>query len=1682
MASSGTWHTFRRRETALRFDRRARLPFKRLAAERGNVFAMLFAAVALTGVLASVGMQTLTGPVTTITRVTQKNIADNNLLMDSKIIISAAVTGAAGGDADSDGIIEPAPMVAGAGAPANGGFLPTSLGLTMTDPWGSRYGYCVWDHGATNASADRITGDNTATASQQPVIAVIAAGPDKTFQTACPTVTPGTVVAMNRQGDDLLFKYTYAEASVNSNGLWTLNTTDQAKAELKDSGGTARVTIDRSTGIGDFLGVSTDTIAAKATNITLDGGLKLDTETNVTDCTGAGDAGVIRYNGATGRMEVCDGSAWKPAGGADATYITQTPSADLANEQALSLLSSGILKVTTGTGLVSSGPVDLSSAEATGVLAAARFPALTGEVTTAAGSLSTSVADDVLDFTEFKDAMTLDASTDITISGSDIFSITNSGTANSFVVNDEPSDATPFVIDANGNVGIGSPTPTEMLSVAPDTDITGIIGRARIGKVIDAGSADWASFGHFDQWTAAGAALAQSALGQTILNAATGRSINFRIANGDRMILSPAGSSDASLNVLGGVKIGADAVCNASKAGMVAWNTSQLQICDGTTFKNISAIAKLDDVGDVYLSETGNPEPNNNEVLAWNATDNRWEAKNINTIGSAVATPGGSDKQVQFNDSGTLAGAAQLYWDKAANRLGIGLDAPERAIHVRGTGGISDDIVIEANSDASSALISQWRSRGTAASKASVMADDLLAIFDGRGWDGSAYHQSGGLLVRAEADYAISKSSYLTFETSAVGTKAERLRVTSAGNVGIGTPTPHASSLLDVSSTTKGFLPPRMTTLQRDAIASPAAGLVIFNTTTNSLELRNSTAWVALGAGGGGGTTLPNCADGETIVRQGGAWVCSDMPDVFAFTDLTGQATSTLINSNILPVTGALQATVTISGTGSPQYRICADASCASVIRNWTNAASTINQGQHLQLRLTSAATTDGATRTATVQIGQISDAWSVSTQDNTPDAFAFTDVTGQLASTLITSNTLTITGIGPNPTNVSVSGAGSPQISIAGGAWTTSGSILPGQTLAVRLTSAGTSSTMRSATVTLGNSTDQWDVTTVGQDNTPNAFNFVDVSNQPANTVVASSTLTITGIGPDPVNVSITGAGSPQISINGGAWATSGTILNGQTLQLRLTSHTVTDGTSRSATVTVGTGSDTWNVITQDDTPAAFSFTDVTNQAVNTVITSNTLTITGIGGNPTAVSVTGTGSPQISINAGAWTTSGTILAGQTLAVRLTSAGTSSTARSATVTVGNTSDTWSVTTIPQDSTPNAFDFTNLTNQLFSTLVTSNVVTISGIGPDPVSVSISGGGSPQLSIAGGAWGTSGTITSGQTLQLRMTTSNASVTTLTATVTVGTVSDAWATTTQVQDDAPNAFSFTSVTGQALAATITSNTVTVTGIGPAPTPVSVTGAGSPQVSINGGAWVTSGSISNGQTLAVRLTTPGTELTARSATVTVGTYSAPAWSVTTADVVAGSQSYTTAGTYSFSVPHHQSITVQAWGGGGGGGGCSGGTKIGGGTGGQSSWASAVFANGGGGGASGGGGGGGASGGSTNQSGGNGESGTTSYAGAGGAGASGGGGGARHTSSGNGGGGGAPGGAGAGARFIFRGGNCGAGGGGGGGYSTRSYTAGTYSAGGSVTVIVGGGGARGNGSSYDGGTGAVGRVTITWN
>src|SRR5215831_13815278 len=80
----------------------------------------------------------------------------------------------------------------------------------------------------------------------------------------------------------------------------------------------------------------------------------------------------------------------------------------------------------------------------------------------------------------------------------------------------------------------------------------------------------------------------------------------------------------------------------------------------------------------------------------------------------------------------------------------------------------------------------------------------------------------------------------------------------SSGAVGVGTTSPNSSSLLEIKSTSKGILIARMTLTQRNAIASPATGLLIYQTnSTPGFYYYTGAAWTAV-APARANTTLSN--------------------------------------------------------------------------------------------------------------------------------------------------------------------------------------------------------------------------------------------------------------------------------------------------------------------------------------------------------------------------------------------------------------------------------------------------------------------------------------------------------------------------------------------------------------------------------------------------------------------------------------------------------------------------------------------------------------------------------------------------------------------------------------------------------------------------------------------------------
>ena len=103
-----------------------------------------------------------------------------------------------------------------------------------------------------------------------------------------------------------------------------------------------------------------------------------------------------------------------------------------------------------------------------------------------------------------------------------------------------------------------------------------------------------------------------------------------------------------------------------------------------------------------------------------------------------------------------------------------------------------------------------------------------------------------GISIEANANgYRLRLASSTT--VASINTPDSYLSINSGGQlVVIGSTSTYNSAQFAVDSTTKGFLPPRMTTTQKNAIATPASGLMVYDTTLNLISVYNGTTWITL--------------------------------------------------------------------------------------------------------------------------------------------------------------------------------------------------------------------------------------------------------------------------------------------------------------------------------------------------------------------------------------------------------------------------------------------------------------------------------------------------------------------------------------------------------------------------------------------------------------------------------------------------------------------------------------------------------------------------------------------------------------------------------------------------------------------------------------------------------------------
>jgi len=173
-------------------------------------------------------------------------------------------------------------------------------------------------------------------------------------------------------------------------------------------------------------------------------------------------------------------------------------------------------------------------------------------------------------------------------------------------------------------------------------------------------------------------------------------------------------------------------------------------------------------------------------------------------------------------------------------------------------------------------------------------------------------------------------------------------------NVGIGTNTPNLSAKLEVSGTNQGFLPPRLTSVQRNAIQNPAAGLIIWCKNcgnTGELQVYNGYQWMNLIAGIGADSITPASIQTMPVIyitassAQSGGNISSDggLPILEK-----GVVWDTLPN----PIVSL--STKTIDGSGSANYTsniMSLNADLTYFVRSYTQNSSGITYGNQLAFR-----------------------------------------------------------------------------------------------------------------------------------------------------------------------------------------------------------------------------------------------------------------------------------------------------------------------------------------------------------------------------------------------------------------------------------------------------------------------------------------------------------------------------------------------------------------------------------------------------------------------------------------------------------------------------------------------------------------------------------------------------------
>jgi len=273
-----------------------------------------------------------------------------------------------------------------------------------------------------------------------------------------------------------------------------------------------------------------------------------------------------------------------------------------------------------------------------------------------------------------------------------------------------------------------------------------------------------------------------------------------------------------------GVSIADNRISSAS-----IWNAKQDALVSGTNIKTVNGTTILGS-GDLTIS-TGI------------------------TIGTTAITSG-TVGQILFQGTGNVVQeSANLFWDNTNGRLGIGTSSPLHPLTVTGRGlfglttnlgsgatlqiaGISTfPIQILSDSTKTFGLTYEYN---TSSYSFQIFSDYYSGSIEPKLTFGTFSNKTKQLVLFNSGNISINTTTDAGFKLDVNGTARVQNKLS------VGTPT-QTTAVMEITSTTQGFLAPRMTSAQRTAISSPAVGLQVYQTDgAEGLYINKSTGWALL--------------------------------------------------------------------------------------------------------------------------------------------------------------------------------------------------------------------------------------------------------------------------------------------------------------------------------------------------------------------------------------------------------------------------------------------------------------------------------------------------------------------------------------------------------------------------------------------------------------------------------------------------------------------------------------------------------------------------------------------------------------------------------------------------------------------------------------------------------------------